>query len=111
LKGRSISAFCGIGNPLSFRRLLERAGAQVVGWNAFTDHHRYTQTEIDGLYQSADMSGAEILVTTAKDAARLHSLSFDRSRLRVTEVGVKFLPGDDQRLLERIVHAIGRQPV
>lgn len=111
LKGRSISAFCGIGNPLSFRRLLERAGAQVVGWNAFTDHHRYTQTEIDRLYHSADMSGAAILVTTAKDAARLHSLSFDRSRLRVTEVGVKFLPGDDQRLLERIVRAIGRSPV
>ena len=67
---RRALAFCGIGAPHAFRRDLERAGVEVVGLEAFRDHHRYRRGEIDTLRERARAGGAE-LVTTEKDLARL----------------------------------------
>lgn len=57
------SAFCGIGNPASFRRTLELAGVEVAEWRTFSDHHSYTLEDLDGL--------PEPLITTEKDAVNL----------------------------------------
>jgi 3-deoxy-D-manno-octulosonic-acid transferase len=70
-------AFCGLGNPESFRTTLSQmrvAGApkrepagsaaffQPAFFQVFDDHHRYTGAEIDSLLQRA-----AVLVTTEKD--------------------------------------------
>ena len=74
-----VAAFCGVGNPDSFFRMLQRAAHQVVLTKAFTDHHRYTQSEIDTLITAARNRGATQLITTAKDAVKLDSLEFSLS--------------------------------
>jgi tetraacyldisaccharide 4'-kinase len=43
---------------------------------SFADHHRYSQSDIDSLIDAARRAGASSLITTAKDAVKLRSLSF-----------------------------------
>lgn len=65
-RAQSVAAFCGIGNPDSFFRVLEEAGIDVAKRFVFTDHHRYSEKDI-ALLKRCGMP----LVTTEKDAARL----------------------------------------
>lgn len=55
-------AFCGIGQPESFRRTLVSLGIQPAFFRAFPDHHRYAETEILRL-----LAQAPLLLTTEKD--------------------------------------------
>lgn len=68
-----VAAFCAVGNPQSFFNALTH---EQVLQKAFPDHHRYAQAEIDSLIESARSAGANSLITTAKDAVKLRSLSF-----------------------------------
>ncbi len=75
-KGKAVGIFCGISNPVSFRRTLQAMGADVVYEKFFEDHHVYTQQEIDLLAGEAAVRGATALCTTEKDAVRLQGLAF-----------------------------------
>lgn len=71
-----VGAFCAVGNPKSFFENLRKLGYDVGLERAFTDHHVYSQTDVDALHQLAQESGASALITTAKDAVKLKGLSF-----------------------------------
>ncbi len=64
-------AFCGLGNPQSFWRTLRRLDIEPVACYEYEDHHQYTPSEIRRLGQHARDLGAEVLLTTAKDAVNL----------------------------------------
>ena len=66
-----IGAFCGVGNPASFRRTLERLGIEIADWIEFDDHHRYRPHELRHIKEQTIASGAKALVTTEKDAMNL----------------------------------------
>ncbi len=68
--GRAL-AFAGIGDPEKFFATLRQAGIAVAAVQGFSDHHRYTRSEAQALCDHADREGL-VLVTTEKDAARLH---------------------------------------
>lgn len=57
------SAFCGLGNPCSFRRTLASTGIELKQWREFPDHHAYRVEDL------ADLEPP--LVTTEKDAVNL----------------------------------------
>jgi tetraacyldisaccharide 4'-kinase len=63
-------AFCGIGNPARFRIDLERAGVDVVTFESWRDHHRFTTDDVRRLERLAARQQA-VLVTTEKDLARM----------------------------------------
>jgi tetraacyldisaccharide 4'-kinase len=67
----SMAAFCGIGNPYAFGMTLRRLGAELVLAKRFPDHHVFTQKELIAVFQEAASRGAELVVTTQKDAARI----------------------------------------
>jgi tetraacyldisaccharide 4'-kinase len=71
--GRPAFAFAGIARPERFYRDLEDAGWQVTGHRSFPDHHQYSRRDIDALARAARTSGAQVLLTTQKDAVRLGS--------------------------------------
>jgi tetraacyldisaccharide 4'-kinase len=71
LKGRRVFAFSGIATPESFEKFLRDLGALLMGRERFLDHYRYTPEDLDGLYDAAERSRAECLVTTEKDAVRI----------------------------------------
>lgn len=64
-------AFCGLGNPESFRRSLERLGIQLANWLVFGDHHRYRPQELQHLREQALAEHADAMVTTEKDQVNL----------------------------------------
>lgn len=71
-----VAAFCAVGNPKSFFQQLRKHGYELILEKAFADHHSYTQKDVDDLIKEAKRAGAKGLVTTAKDAVKLRSLSF-----------------------------------
>ncbi len=68
---RNASVFCGLGNPQSFRRTLERLGMTPVCWFEFADHHRYRAREFSRMEHQFMEHGADAMVTTEKDAINL----------------------------------------
>jgi tetraacyldisaccharide 4'-kinase len=68
---RRVGAFCGLGNPATFRRTLEGLGVEIADWIEFSDHHRYRPAELRRLAHQMSACGAEVLLTTQKDAINL----------------------------------------
>lgn len=81
LHRRRIAAISGIAVPASFEEFLRRLGADLVYAEQFADHHRYRQQEIIDFINRALNHGAEMIVTTEKDAVRFPRL--DRRDLPV----------------------------
>jgi tetraacyldisaccharide 4'-kinase len=71
-----IAAFCGIGNPKAFCERLSDEGFDLRHTEAFRDHHKYSQKDIDSLSRRAADAGTQALITTAKDAVKLRSMRF-----------------------------------
>lgn len=66
-----VAAFCGLANPASFWGTLRSLGLQSVFHWAFGDHHHYTCSQISRLAAQAKMHGANVLLTTEKDAMNI----------------------------------------
>lgn len=73
LKGAGITAFCGIGNPESFRDLLTSLQPKNVSFLSFPDHHAYTTSDIDRIRSQHATSNSQFLLTTEKDSIKLPS--------------------------------------
>ncbi len=71
LTGRQALAFAGIADPGKFFATLADAGVAVAAQCGFPDHHRYSSADAAALIARAERDGLQ-LVTTEKDAARLH---------------------------------------
>jgi len=71
-----VAAFCAVGNPASFFESVRRMGYELALEKSFVDHHVFSQPEIESLVKTASDAGASALITTAKDAVKLRSLSF-----------------------------------
>jgi tetraacyldisaccharide 4'-kinase len=97
LKGRSVFAFCGIGNPQAFFTTLENLGARLVGTHAFDDHHHCTSSEFDELHQQARLNHADMLLTTEKNFPDIAAMS-KQSHLPVGYLAVEltFESGEDR---------------
>jgi tetraacyldisaccharide 4'-kinase len=74
LKGWNASVMCGIGNPNSFSSDLLQIGINVASEHFFRDHHAFTQDDLDRVTAEAGRVGADMMVTTQKDAVRLEGL-------------------------------------
>lgn len=72
---KPVGAFCGVGNPGSFFEHLQREGYSPVFERVMTDHHAYTQKDIDSIARAAGDAGAKSLITTSKDAVKLEALT------------------------------------
>ncbi len=71
VKGKKAVAFCGIGQPESFRAGLEEIGIHVVSLIPFDDHHSYSGADLVLIAAEQEKLSAEYIVTTEKDMARL----------------------------------------
>ena len=96
LSGESVMGFCGIGNPAAFRHTLESAGAEVVAWHAFADHHSYTADDVAMLCQEAEKSGATQMVCTHKDLVKIRTPQLAKLPLWAVVVEIHFLRGEEE---------------
>ncbi len=72
LRGQPVAAFCGLGNPQAFRRMLEDLGCRLTAFEIFPDHHRYSRADVDGLRRWARQLPADAqIVTSQKDLVKI----------------------------------------
>jgi tetraacyldisaccharide 4'-kinase len=106
LAARSWFAFCGIGDPQTFLRQLQAAGGRCAGYRWFADHHRYTAQDLSALRRDAAAAGADVLVTTEKDWAKLSTIADaaagEGPRVWRVDLEVRFRDGDEERLMEQV---------
>jgi tetraacyldisaccharide 4'-kinase len=79
----------GIAKPKALEQTL--AGrVKVVKHKVFSDHHRYTDLEIEAMLDEASHLQARWLLTTAKDSTKLSGFKRLKDRLWVTDLRVQF---------------------
>ena len=71
LPSARVAAFCGLGNPESFWHTLRAMHIEPLDRVEFNDHHSYSPKELLRLADVFRSSGAEIALTTGKDALNL----------------------------------------
>jgi len=71
LAGRRIGAFSGIAAPESFEAFLRETGARLSSTHRFLDHYRFTPDDLAHVFSEAREAGAELVITTEKDAVRI----------------------------------------
>ena len=104
LQGKKISAVSGIAAPRGFEESLERLGAEIVARRRFPDHHRYTQQEILDVINEARARGADLVVTTEKDAVRFPKIERRDVPVHFLRITIELLSGaeDFNQLIQRI---------
>ena len=93
LQGRKVAAICGIAVPESFENYLERLGGTIVYHECYVDHHRYKESEMESFCRKAMEKGAEMFVTTEKDAVRIPKVETGGRPFLFLRVEIKILKG------------------
>lgn len=87
-----VCAFAGIANPEGFFHSLEQLGYSLAERYPFSDHHQFTERELERLMNA---SPGLPFVCTAKDAVKLRRMSADlRARVAVLDVAAQVVPSD-----------------
>jgi tetraacyldisaccharide 4'-kinase len=96
-------AFCAIGNPAAFCGDLQRWHVPVAGKLYFRDHHRYSMTDVQKIEASAELAGAQALLTTEKDEQNLRGMSF---RMPVYVSVIDFVLSSESELLAALARLL-----
>lgn len=94
LNGKRVAYFCAIAAPESFRKFLHQADSDIVHYEHFLDHHRFTTEELDEFFEEAYASGAELVMTTEKDAVRIDPNYKTKLPFYYTRLEIEILSGD-----------------
>jgi tetraacyldisaccharide 4'-kinase len=96
LKGERVLLLSAIGNPASFRTLIERLGSVVVDHCIFPDHHFYSAQDVQEVAAVAAKLRANRIVTTEKDAVKLRCMRqvTDHMHVWAVRVDVEWLEGE-----------------
>ena len=95
LNGRKVAALSAIAVPEAFENYLEELGGIIVERCHFADHHRYRPEELEEFCRTAREQGAEILMTTEKDAVRMPKLPDGAPPFYFLRVEIKILRGQE----------------
>jgi len=100
LRKKSVAAFAGIADPSAFFQALQTLGLDLIAKIALADHQVYTRQVLAELERATQ--GAELLLTTEKDAVKLRGLTLSRPSYAVPMT----LEFDDHAPLERALEAL-----
>jgi tetraacyldisaccharide 4'-kinase len=96
LKDKNICAFCGIANPGSFEKTLLAAGAKILSFDIFPDHHRFKKPDLKKLKAGFMRQNADYLLTTEKDVMRLQKQPEFLKTISFVRIDMEMTDPDDQ---------------
>ena len=105
LKQHKVFGFSGIARNDDFRRTVEKFGCKIGGFSEFSDHHPYSGDDLAKIIEAARQAGADSLITTEKDHARIahqKPLSMD---LVIVGVRIAFSGGGDDQEFMSFIHS------
>lgn len=89
LRGARALLVSGIARPHRFAQLADALGARSVGALVYGDHHVYTARDRAAMIAAARRAGADMVLTTEKDATRLGALAGLPVRALRVEVAIE----------------------
>ena len=95
LKNCKVAAISAIAKPESFEAFLKDYGADIVHTARYADHHRYTEQQILDFVNQAKAAGAEMIVTTEKDAVRIPRILREDINFYFLRVEIDILSGQE----------------
>jgi tetraacyldisaccharide 4'-kinase len=95
LAGKKVCAFCGIAKPDSFKKTLLDAGAQVLSFDIFSDHHRYNKNELEKIKTRFIDCRADFLISTQKDGTRLQELPEYLTMIYMLRIELEIIPSGE----------------
>jgi tetraacyldisaccharide 4'-kinase len=95
LRDTYIGSICGIAAPESFEEGLQKLGARLELSKRYTDHHRYTEAELNSFITRCVRRDLEMIVTTEKDAVRFPRLSRSDVPIFFLRVEIEILSGHE----------------
>ena len=108
LRSKAVAAFCGIGNPDSFRRTLEQLGATPIAFRIFPDHHAYTRNDVEELAKWAcEQPAGTQIVTTQKDWVKLRIVDLSGKPLWALKIAFRIIEGEAElhELLQTVLES------
>lgn len=110
--GRAVIAFCGIGNPAGFRRMLSAHTLNVRAFRTFADHHHYTPADLAELAELMEDAGASAVLTTLKDLVKINRDELAGRPLWAVHIETQILAGGGllEGRLQELVAAAHRTP-
>ena len=109
LKGKKLSVISGIGDPFSFEKSVEQAGAEILYAGRFEDHHDYRRSEFFDFVKKSKELGVREIVTTEKDFYRIEPFlrgrkSQDFSGVDILVLQIEFEMADAEDFIRRCVN-------
>ena len=101
LAGMRVLAVSGVADPASFALILENLRAKITQSLVYPDHHSYTPSDKCDIQARAKESGAELIVTTEKDAVKLAGLELGGVGLLALGIEMEFIEGEGE-LIKRL---------
>jgi tetraacyldisaccharide 4'-kinase len=95
LRGAFIGSFSGIAQPESFEDGLRKLGAKIEISKHYTDHHRYTEAELQAFINRCMRRDLAMIVTTEKDAVRFPRLLKPEVPIYFLRVEIEILSGHE----------------
>jgi len=102
--GWNAAVMCGIGNPQAFADDILHIGINIVSENFFTDHQAFTQEDLDRVTHAARDAGADLIITTEKDAVRLEGLK--QGAVPIYAAQLEIQSDDDVRLKSLLLRTL-----
>jgi tetraacyldisaccharide 4'-kinase len=86
------AAFCGIGNPVGFRRTLTGCGVAIPDerFRGYPDHYAYQPADCEVIGSWARSVGAECLLTTHKDLVKIPAARLGGVAVWALEIELRF---------------------
>ena len=112
LRGMSVVAVAGIGNPQAFVDMLERHGAKIAATARFDDHHAYRPDDVRRVAATLERHAAAAVVMTEKDWVKWRQVQYEMgsaASLRVLrpKLGLRWLDGADH--VDALLRAVGKK--
>ncbi len=95
LDNKKVSSISGIAKPESFETFLRDFGADLVHLERYADHHRYSRGEIRSFLNKSRDTGAEIVLTTEKDAVRFPEFEEETLPIMFMRVEINIISGHE----------------
>jgi tetraacyldisaccharide 4'-kinase len=95
VKHRKVFCFSGIARNDDFQHTVKDLGFKMTGLLEFSDHHPYTEEDLATILRCAGDTGADRLITTEKDHARIAHK--EPLPMELIVVGVKVSFGDREQ--------------
>lgn len=103
LKKKRAMLFSGIAQNAAFRTSLKNLGITIVEHLEFRDHHLYKSEEILQIFDTFHRCGADLLITTEKDHARLGFCNEWPMDLAVMGVSIEFMAPEMKEKFDALI--------